>query len=196
MKSSKPIKPKLCKACPKKFIPAKPMQSVCDWKCAAVHAENLRIKREKAEALKSKRETKQKLVALKSINDLIKEAQTAFNAFIRERDKDQLCICCGKPYGTNALGGDFDAGHYRTRGAAGHLRFNEDNCFGQRKYCNTYNAGDFRAGVIKRIGLERTLAIENNNETHKWTREELIEIKQTYKAKLKVLKQEQERLAA
>lgn len=196
---AKPPKQKTCKACKSKFMPVKQMQCVCDFNCAAVHAENLRVKREKLEALKSKRETKKKLVLLKSINDLIKEAQAAFNAFIRFRDKDQLCICCSKPYGTNAVGGDFDCGHYRSRGAAGHLRFNEDNAFGQRKYCNTYLSGNvqgMREGMIKRIGLQRVLDIENNNETHKWTREELIEIKNTYKLKLKELKQQKEQLAA
>lgn len=185
----KPLKPKTCKACKSKFAPAKQMQSVCDWQCAADHAKSLRIKREASEAKRVRKETKAALEAIKPIPDLIKEAQAAFNAFIRERDKGLTCICCDKPYGTNALGGNFDAGHYRSRGAAGHLRFNEDNCFGQRKYCNTYHAGDFRQGVIKRIGIERTVAIETNNVTHKWTREELVEIKASYKLKLKKLKE-------
>lgn len=147
-------------------------------------------KKQAKERTQDRRETKEKLEAYKGISHYIKKAQTAFNAFIRERDKNQLCICCDKSYGTNELGGRFDAGHYRSRGAAGHLRFNEDNCFGQRKYCNTYHAGDFRAGVIKRIGQERHDAIINNNEPHKWTKEELIEIEQKYKQKLKQLKGE------
>lgn len=182
------LKTRKCKVCKTEFQKKTPLHSICSGACATKHliAQN---EKKKAKALtESKRETKLKLDAIKSINDLIKEAQTAFNAFIRERDKNELCICCDKPYGTNHLGGDFDAGHYRSRGAAGHLRFNEDNCFGQRKYCNTYHAGDFRQGVIKRIGIDRTVAIETNNSTHKWTREELIEIKATYKDKLKNLK--------
>ena len=124
---------------------------------------------------------------MKSIPQLIKEAQFSFNAFIRFRDRNELCICCDKPLGTNELGGNFDCGHFRSRGSAGHLRFNEDNAFGQRKYCNTYGALNFRAGVIKRIGLDRTLAIENNNATHKWDKAELIAIKELYKRKLKEL---------
>ena len=187
---TKPKQPKqkTCKACKAKFTPSMKMQSVCDWECAAVHAENLRIKREASEAKRVRKETKQKLDAIRSIPQLIAKAQTAFNAYIRWRDKHLPCICCGKPYGTNETGGDFDCGHYRSRGAAGHLRFSEDNAFGQRKYCNTYLSGNvqgMREGMIKRIGLERVLAVENNNEQHKWTRGELIGIEAHYKAKLK-----------
>lgn len=187
------MKQKTCKnkLCKKKFTPVKFAQCVCDWSCAIEY--NLQNKAKEG-AIKRKIERAErvkKLSALKSINDLIKEAQTAFNAFIRERDKNELCICCDKPYGTNHLGGDFDCGHFRSRGAAGHLRFNEDNAFGQRKYCNTYLSGNvqgMRAGMIKRIGIERVDAVENNNEVHKWTKEELIAIKNEYKLKLKQLR--------
>ena len=187
------MKQKTCKnkLCKKKFTPVKFAQIVCCWECA--HEYNLQNKA-KESAIKRKIERAErvkKLSELKSINDLIKEAQVAFNAFIRERDKSELCICCNKPYGTNHLGGDYDCGHFRSRGAAGHLRFNEDNAFGQRKYCNTYLSGNvqgMRAGMIKRIGLERVEAVENNNEVHKWTKEELISIKNEYKLKLKQLR--------
>jgi hypothetical protein len=184
----KVTKKKKCVTCKNEFMPTKTTQRVCGLKCAVIYANALADKINRLQELKSKREHKAKLVALKSIPDLIKEAQVAFNAFIRYRDKDKLCICCDKPYGTNHLGGNFDAGHYRSRGAAGHLRFNEDNCFGQRKYCNTYGADNFREGVIKRIGLDRTRAIENNNKSHKWSKDELIAIKALYKEKLKELK--------
>jgi len=189
------LKTRKCKVCKEVFQKKTPLHCLCSGACATKHMLAQNVKKKAKEQLEDRRETKKKLDAIKSIPKLIAEAQAEFNAFIRERDKDQLCICCNKPYGTNALGGNFDAGHFRTRGAAGHLRFNEDNCFGQRKYCNTYHAGDFRAGVIKRIGLVRTLAVENNNDIKKWTREDLIEIKNKYKLKTKELKSV-ERLAA
>jgi hypothetical protein len=44
--------------------------------------------------------------------------------------------------------------------------------------------------LIQKIGQKKYESLINNNKTHKWTREELIEIKQTYKAKLKQLKQQ------
>jgi hypothetical protein len=49
------------------------------------------------------------------------------------------------------------------------------------------NAVDYRIGLIQRIGLERVEALENNNEVHKWTADELREIKAMYRAKLKQL---------
>jgi hypothetical protein len=184
---AKKIKPKKCIICPEFFSPRTSLQRVCGVKCAIAHAKILADKKNRSNALKTKRETRKKINDNKSIPQLIKEAQVAFNAFIRFRDRNKLCICCDKPYGTNEIGGKFDCGHFRSRGSAGHLRFNEDNAFGQRKYCNTYGALNFRAGVIKRIGLERTLAIENNNATHKWNKAELIAIKELYKRKLKEL---------
>ena len=42
-----------------------------------------------------KRDTKAKLDSLKTASDYIKEAQVAFNAYIRVRDKNKQCISCG-----------------------------------------------------------------------------------------------------
>lgn len=127
----------------------------------------------------------------KRIPDLIKEAQTAFNAFIRERDRDQPCICCGQPLGTGGVGGAFDCGHYRSVGSASHLRFDVRNAHAQRKHCNRYGAGravDYRIGLIARIGLPAVEALEASNTPHKWERDELIAIKAHYIAKTKELK--------
>lgn len=129
---------------------------------------------------------------LKRIPDLIAEAQKAFNAYIRERDKDKPCICCGQPLGLGEVGGAYDCGHYRSTGSAAHLRFNENNAAAQRKRCNRYGAGravDYRVGLIQRIGVDAVEALEANNEPHKWTREELIAIRVKYQKKLKELKQ-------
>ena len=132
--------------------------------------------------------TKKRKEAIKTIPDLIKEAQREFNAYIRARDADQLCICCGNPLGTGEVGGAFDCGHYRSTGSASHLRFDERNAHAQRKVCNRWGAGravDYRIGLVARIGLEAVEALECSNAPHKWTRDELIAIRDTYKAKLK-----------
>ena len=128
--------------------------------------------------------------SIKTIADRIAEAQAACNAYIRARDAGKPCICCGKPMEPQKAGGSMDAGHFRSRSSAPQLRFDEDNIFGQRKNCNrpggtTYAA--FRAGVVARIGEERTAAVEAANFTHKWTHEELIEIRAGYIAKRKAL---------
>lgn len=175
-------KSKPCQHCGTQFTPARPLQRVCSPICASrkVRAD----KKAERESFRVRRE------ALKRIPDLIKEAQTAFNAFIRARDAGLPCICCGKPLRLGGVGGGFDAGHYRSTGSASHLRFNPDNCHGQRKVCNQYGAGravDYRIGLIARIGLERVEALEASNQVHKWTAEELRAIKAEYREKLKEL---------
>ena len=173
---------KACKVCAQHFAPARPLQAVCSPRCA--------VKQVKESKVEARRTVKRRKEAIKTIPELIKEAQIEFNKFIRLRDRGRPCICCGFPLNDDRFGGGVDAGHYRSRGSAGHLRFNEDNCHAQRKQCNRYGAGravDYRIGLIERIGLERVLELEAMNVPHKWTREELIGIKQAYRQKWKEL---------
>ena len=123
-----------------------------------------------------------------TIADRIREAQAAFNAYIRLRDIGQPCICCGRTANDRDLitGSRWDAGHYRSTGSASHLRFNEDNVHRQLVVCNRHGAGravDYRIGLIARIGMDRVEALETDNTQHKWTHGELIQILATYKAK-------------
>ena len=156
----------------------------------AAKAKRVADKKARAEAKVQRAETRKRKEAIKTIPQLIKEAQVEFNAYIRARDYLQPCICCGMPLGTGEVGGAFDAGHYRSTGSASHLRFHEDNVHGQRKHCNRYGAGravDYRIGLIQRIGLDRVEALESDNTPRKWTREELIQIRDTYRQKRKEL---------
>lgn len=157
----------------------------------AAKAERAEAKKARAAAKVERAETRRRKEAIKTIPVLIKEAQHAFNAFIRARDQEQPCICCGRPLGDGDVGGAFDAGHYRSTGSASHLRFHEHNVHAQRKQCNRYGAGravDYRIGLVSRIGLAAVEALESNNSPHKWTREELTQIRDTYRAKFKALK--------
>jgi len=175
-------KPRPCKCCAKPFVPVRPLQAVCSPRCAAK-----KVKQDKAEERAKVRTRKE---AIKTIPQLIREAQIEFNAYIRLRDRGRGCICCGVALGDSAVGGGADAGHYRSTGSASHLRFNEDNCHAQSKQCNRWGAGravDYRIGLIERIGLERVLALESDNRPHKWEAEELRQIKATYRAKRKEL---------
>ena len=149
-------------------------------------------KQAKAAARVDRVETRKKLDAIKKIPVLIKEAQHEFNAYIRFRDSDKPCISCGKPLDGDSIGGVFDCGHYRSRGAAGHLRFHPANAHGQCKHCNRWGSGqvqDFRLGLVERIGIEAVERLESDNTPHKWTQQELIDIKLEYRAKLKELKE-------
>lgn len=192
---TKEPKPKRCKQCGKEFVPLRSTAIACSYPCAKafVDAKNQKLKEKTAKlAQKVERQiTRERKLALKTRNEWIKEAQVSFNAYIRERDKDKPCICCGKPLTLDAVGGGFDAGHYRSTGSSPHLRFHEDNCHGQRKYCNNWRSGnavDYRIGLINRIGLDRVEKLEADNEPRKYTIDELKQIKQKYKDKLKELK--------
>lgn len=168
--------------------------------CIDGYAEAQAAKAERAEAKKvrvaakvERAETRRRKEALKTVPELIKEAQIAFNAFIRERDRQagHACISSGRPLDWS--GNAVDAGHYRSTGAASHLRFHEDNCHAQSKHDNQFLAGnavDYRIRLIARIGVARVETLEADNKVRKWTREELTEIRDTYRKKLKELKKE------
>lgn len=176
-------KDKTCTVCSKVFPPARPLQRVCGPVCAR--------KAVKAHKAKEREAAKERRKALETIPELIAAAQKEFNAYIRERDKDKPCICCGEPLFSGEVGGAFDCGHYRSVGSAPHLRYDERNAHGQRKQCNRWGAGravDYRLGLIARIGREAVEALESDNAVKKWTKEELRSIRATYKAKLKALK--------
>lgn len=173
--------------CCKPFTPARPMQQVCSPRCARRLTE--------VRKAKEKQELKARKQAIKTIPELIREAQTAFNAYIRERDKDQPCICCDRPLGEGDVGGAYDCGHWRSTGSAPHLRFDERNAHAQRKQCNRWGAGravEYRAGLIRRLGVEVVSSLEADNRAHKWQRDELVAIRDTYRTKLRELKKGQE----
>ena len=181
------MKQKTCKSCRQKFTPTRPMQSACSTACAIAIAERKRENQAQQMAAEKRRETRQQLESMKGIPELIREADKAFCAFIRARDAGKPCICCGRSSLGWSRGGDWDAGHYRSRGAASHLRYHEDNCHSQLKQCNrrAFDVASYRANLIGRIGLARVEALENDNATHKWTRDELIAIRRHYTEKLK-----------
>jgi hypothetical protein len=159
----------------------------------AEKAERARAKAARMAARVERAETRRRKEAIKRIPDLLKEAQREFNCFIRRRDQlaGYPCISSGRPLDWSGNG--VDAGHYRSVGAAPHLRFDERNCHAQTKYENQYRAGnavEYRLGLIRRIGLEAVESLEADNRVHRWTREELIGIRDTYRQKLKELKKE------
>ncbi len=189
----KPIRPRRCNqhkgGCGEQFSPLRPMQTACSPKCAQAMAAVARAKIEAREAADDKRQTRAQLEALKTLPQLKKEAQQAFNAFIRARDRaaGYACICCNQPldWSTSGITGSrVDAGHYRSTGSADHLRFNEANCHAQRVHCNRHGAGravDYRLGLIQRIGQPAVEALECNNDSRKWSREEVRGIRDMYR---------------
>lgn len=180
-----------CKACGGEFQRRNSMQKACSPECAIALVNKAKAKAAAVEVKAKARDAKARIKAIKTLPELRKEAQAAFNAYVRVRDAGKPCISCGCLLPSGGVGGGFDAGHYRTRGAAPHLAFNEDNVHGQCKRCNRYLAGNvasYRVGLIGRIGTGKVEALEANNEATKFTREMLIELRLSYKKKLALLK--------
>ncbi len=187
------LKPRKCKACKTTFMPARTTQTACGIDCAMQLAHEKKVKMAECDRLDTVRKDRVRKERLKTRRDWEKEAQTAFNAFIRARDKDMPCICCGLPLSAGDVGGAYDCGHYRSVGSAPHLRFHEDNAHAQRKQCNRWGAGravDYRLGLIARIGLARVEALEADQAPRKYTADELKAIRDKYRAKARELKQE------
>jgi len=175
---TKEPKQKSCKVCKTKFSPRASTQVVCSWQCASVFTAKEKEKRDR-------KEYREKKESLKTRSEWLKEAQVVFNRFIRMRDAHLPCVSCGQHRNT------YDAGHYRSVGAAPQLRFNEDNVHKQCVYCNQHKSGnaiDYRINLVKRIGQDKVEYLESCNDPVKYTIEDAKEIKRLYNEKLKELR--------
>ena len=171
-----------CKVCGAKFTKTRPLQNWCSIECAVTLGQQALAKKKAKDQAKDRKETRQKLDAMQTKPELVKKAQTAFNAYIRARDAGKPCISCEKPLGSEP--NTYDAGHFRSVGSAPHMRFVDDNVHGQCKHCNNYLGGNvlaYRKGLIDRIGLTRVEQIEADTTLRKYTHEGLREIATQYR---------------
>lgn len=196
---AKPARRK-CKVCGEWFHPSYSNIVWCSPEHGAIYAlELLARERVKAEAkrIKAQHETEranrqlmaEKRQQVKPLRYFIKQAQQAFNEFIRYRDRHLPCISCGRHHE-----GQYHAGHFRTTGANPELRFDEDNCHRQCSPCNNHLSGNliaYRPALIAKIGQARFDALMGPHELPKWKREDYIRIRDEYRAKLKAMKQEE-----
>lgn len=195
MTTLKTPKPKKCRApgCGKPFKPTMTTQKVCSVACAKAMAKDPKLQKVAAKAItkQAREDLKERREKLKTKGDHLREAQQAFNAFIRERDRlaGYRCISSDRPLDWN--GNAVDAGHYRSTGAAPQLRFDESNCHAQSKHDNRYlsgNVAEYRLGLIERIGLEAVEALERDQSVRRYTEQDLQGIKTLYRQKLRDLK--------
>lgn len=178
--------------CGKSFVPDRPMQNVCSPLCGIALARKQREKKQADKAKAERKDLRERKRKLKTRGDHEREAQQAFNAYIRARDKaaGHACISSGRPLDWS--GNNVDAGHWRSVGSAPHLRFEENNCHAQSKHDNRYLSGnpvDYRLGLIERIGLAAVEALETDQEPRRYRIDDLEKIK----AKYRRLKREIER---
>ena len=164
-----------------------------------VKAEAKRIK-DKHQADKDGRARRQKMrESFKTKSQWDKEAQSAFNRYIRIRDEGKECVSCGNPLigKSNYLTGSaIDASHYRSRGAASHLKFNVFNVHSACTRCNRQlsgNAVEYRIRLIDRIGLALVERLESDNEPRKFDIPYLQRIKSIFTRKARALEKRRER---
>jgi Skp family chaperone for outer membrane proteins len=185
-----------CKICRAWFHP---QYGNIEW-CSPEHGAELGIRRRNQDYEKAKRKLKQerrqketeardklktRKLAVKPLSYFGNQAQAAFNKFIRERDKHDPCISCGRFHQ-----GQWQAGHYRTRGAYPELRFDEDNCHKQCSACNNHLSGNidnYTPRLIEKIGQARFDRLMSHHALPKWGREDYEQIRDHYKNKLKEL---------
>lgn len=168
------------------FTSARPMQRACGLVCA--HAMVMRAKERSAEneLAADKRQTRAKMEAIKPRSRWVKETQTAFNAWVRQRDAGQPCISCGRQHG-----GKLNAGHYRSTGAAPELRFEPLNCHLQCEPCNTHLSGNlipYRVNLLAKIGLDWLEWVEGPHPPQKWSIEQLRAMRDDYRVQVRAMK--------
>ena len=171
------MKTRKCKYCKEPFTPITTLQKNCfkancvtDW----INETKQKTWTKKKAKLKAE---------LMTVQDYVKIAQQVFNKFIRLRDAGENCISCNKkPLKENA-------GHFYNANNHWNVRFNEDNVHLQCEYCNTYLHGnliEYQKNLVQKIDAERyAFLMWESKKTRKFTIEELKEIINTYKKKIK-----------
>lgn len=187
-KPPKPRKPKKCPICKSEYLPWSSTQKTCtDWQCGLAYSrqqETSKADREIRKQDKLRRDDlRQRREMLKGVPEWQKEAQAAFNRYIRWRDYYKTCVSCGgilQHIGNYTTGSAVDASHYRSRGAASHLKFNVFNVHSACTRCNRQLSGnvvEYRIRLIERIGITLVERIESDNTPRKFTIDYLKRVK-------------------
>ncbi|MEB8638635.1 recombination protein NinG [Cronobacter muytjensii] len=191
-----------CKICGSKFTPNYDNERWCCPDHGAKYAlqvyQKVREKKLAKQRAAQRKEEKEKRAAWRQRKAAVKPrahwvnyTQRIVNDYIRESElvAGLGCISCGTK--TAAV---WHAGHYRTTAAAGHLRFNHKNIHLQCNACNVHKSGNielYRANLVALIGEEAVQALENDNTPHRWTVQELAEIRKTHRALIRALKKQE-----
>jgi len=187
-------KPNRCKHC-KQRMPEDKARHVLHDDCMQPWIDGQLAKQQKkrqAEQRKKERleraEVKRRRREQRSWADEHADAQKAVNAVVRLRDAGEPCISCGTPWQP-----DFQAGHYRSRGAAKNLALDLRNIHGQCVQCNLHkhsNAVDYRLGLVGRYGPEFVEALECDNAPRHHSTDDLRAIAAENRAKARQLQKE------
>jgi len=171
--------------CGATFTPLRAGQKVCGPKCALAMAPVNQEKARKAIDQRERREIQVRKQSLKSRADHAREAQTVINRYVRLRDAHLGCASCDRPA---SWAGQWHCSHFRSVGAAQHLRFNLWNMHKACSICNNHLSGNiagYRPRLIEKIGQEKVDWLEGNHSIARHDIPYLMRIKAIFTKKAK-----------
>lgn len=180
-------RPKKCKVatCRASFVPTKSFQTWCSPDCAVVIVRAKQASERKSFEQRERREIKVRKEKLKSRAEYAKEAQAVINRYVRLRDAHLGCISCSKPA---SWGGQWHCSHFRSVGAAPHIRFNLWNMNKSCSQCNSHLSGNlagYRPALIEKIGQARVDWLECNQAVARHDIPYLKRLKAVFSKKIK-----------
>jgi hypothetical protein len=183
-------KPKTCKNpdCRASFVPQRLGQAVCNYTCGLAIKDVNANKARKAIADVGRKELRAAKERVKPKGQYMREAQAAFNAWVRLRDAALGCVSCNKPA---TWDGQWHASHFRSVGSSPEHRFNPLNVHRACSVCNNHLSGNilgYQPELIRRIGAEAVEALLGPSEPKRYTIDDLKAITAEYRAKTKELK--------
>ncbi|MBP5121006.1 recombination protein NinG [Pseudomonas protegens] len=190
IKEKKAPKSKTCKnpACRASFVPQRLGQAVCGYPCGLAIKEVNQAKARKALAEVGRKELRAAKERVKPRSQYMREAQAAFNAWVRLRDAAHGCVSCDKPA---TWAGQWHASHFRSVGSSPEHRFNPINVHKACSVCNNHLSGNilgYRPELERRIGVEAVEALLGPSEQRRYTVEDLKAITAEYRSKTRELK--------
>lgn len=180
-------RPKTCRnpECRCSFVPARPLQVACSVSCALAVTKAKQARERLALEKLERREIRVRKQKLKSRSDHAREAQAVINRYVRLRDAHLGCGSCDRPASWD---GQWHCSHFRSVGAAPHLRFNLWNMHKACSICNNHLSGNiagYRPRLIEKIGQDKVDWLERNHSTARHDIPYLIRLKAVFTKKAK-----------
>ncbi len=194
-KPAKGPKPKSCsnRACRAPYMPdpRDPRKKWCSDDCGAVVAMNLLAAKKAKEQRIERAADKVKLTAMKPLKWWRAKAKAAMHELVRAEAENQPCISCDTILRKlGRVGGDYDAGHFRSVGSAKNLEMDRRNVWGQCKYCNDHLSGnnqEYERRLRIKKGDAFVDAILSDNAPRHYKAHDYQALEEQFKAELKSL---------
>ncbi|WP_312115266.1 recombination protein NinG [Stutzerimonas nitrititolerans] len=185
---SKKPSPKKCRntACRAEFVPARPLQTACSVGCAIALTQTQKARESRNQAKQERAARRAARERIKTKGDYMRETQAVINRYVRLRDAHRGCVSCDKPAD---WAGQWHASHFRSRGAAPHLRFHLHNIHKACSICNNHLSGNimgYRPELVRRIGADRVGQLEASQERASFTIDYLKRLKKVFSRKVRL----------